>query len=79
MNIHRRNGLVIQTSHDYPPIPNRNFDWSAVLDSYEGELGDPHGQGPTEEAAIADLLEQLEDANDQELRHAVETGEWRAP
>jgi hypothetical protein len=76
MSTHHRDGLVIITSHDYPPIPIRDVDWSAVLDNYEP--GMPIGYGPTEEAAIDDLLEQL-DGNDEELRHAVETGEWRAP
>jgi hypothetical protein len=46
------------TSHVYPPIPSRNFDWSAVADGYEP--GVPIGFGPTKEAAIADLLEQIE-------------------
>ena len=74
---HIRNGLKINTHCDHKPIPDRNYDWSAVGDSYEP--GMPCGWGPTEEMAIADLLEQLEDANDEELRHAVETGEINAP
>jgi hypothetical protein len=41
------------------PIPSRVFDWSAYLDGYEP--GDPVGYGPTEQQAIADLKEQLED------------------
>jgi hypothetical protein len=49
----------IITSHDFPPIPDRRFDWSAYLDGYEP--GAPLGRGPTEESAIADLLEQLEE------------------
>jgi hypothetical protein len=77
MTIHHRNGLVIETNYVFPPIPIRDKDWMATLDSYEG--GDPIGTGPTEEAAIKDLLEQVEDANDDELRHAVETGEINAP
>jgi hypothetical protein len=44
-----------------PPIPDRRYDWSAVTDDYEP--GHPVGHGETEEAAIADLVEQLEDAN----------------
>jgi hypothetical protein len=52
----------IVTEHVYPPIPTRQFDWSACRDGYdEGEL---IGWGPTEEAAIADLLE-LEAGADQ--------------
>jgi hypothetical protein len=70
MSIHERNGYRIRTDHVYPPIPDRSTDWSAVDDdTYDCDcdqdgffsLG-PVGRGPTEEAAIADLLEQLEDA-----------------
>jgi hypothetical protein len=46
----------IVTSHDYPPIPSRNYDWSARYDNYDG--GDPIGYGRTEAEAIADLQEQ---------------------
>jgi hypothetical protein len=51
----------ILTSFDHPPIPVRSFDWSAVLDGYEP--GEPIGRGATEAEAIADLLEQVEDAS----------------
>ncbi len=55
------NGIHIKTQHVFPPIPNRNFDWSACLDGRE-ESG-PYGQGATEHIAVADLVEQLmEDA-----------------
>lgn len=47
----------IVTKYDPPPIPDRQFDWSAVEDSYD--LGSPIGYGRTEEDAIADLKEQL--------------------
>ena len=47
----------IVTSFDYPPIPIRSIDWSAVLDGYEP--GDPVGRGETPEAAVADLLDQV--------------------
>jgi hypothetical protein len=54
--------MNIKTSFDYPPIPIRNFDWSAWDDdAYDGP-GSPLGRGPTEDAAIADLLEQLTEA-----------------
>ena len=83
MPTHHRNGYLIDTDCWAKPIPDRRYDWSASLDGYDGgdddTPGDPCGWGATEEAAIQDLLEQLEDANDEELRHAVETGEWRAP
>lgn len=50
--------MNIKTSYDKPPIPTRDADWSAVdADSYEG--GAPIGRGPTEIAAINDLVEQL--------------------
>lgn len=68
-----RQEIVIHTSFVYPPIPSREMDWSAVDDntydaSFEGsdESGDhwkqsAHGVGATEQEAIADLLEQLEE------------------
>ncbi len=44
-----------------PPIPTHQFDYSAVDDStYEGDPRQPVGYGPTPEAAIADLKEQME-------------------
>lgn len=57
----------IITEHVYPPIPWRQFDWCAYRDGYEppdvnGEGGGGYvGWGPTEEAAIADLLGNEED------------------
>jgi hypothetical protein len=60
---------VIRTSFDYPPIPYRGADWSAVTADYDGgdidydtPSRDPIGRGATEEAAIADLLEKLAEA-----------------
>lgn len=53
--------MKIRTEYVYPPIPIRAFDWSAVDDdTYDGP-GCPVGWGYTEEQAIADLLEQIED------------------
>ena len=56
-------GTKIVTNFDYPPISCRNFDWSAVTDNYDGadDSTDPIGRGATEQDAIADLIEQLED------------------
>ncbi len=55
-------GKII-TVHVYPPIPVRTSDWQAYRDGAEpnddGQM--QHGEGATEEEAIADLLEQ-EDA-----------------
>jgi len=48
--------MKINTSHDYPPIPDRRYDWSATFDGYEP--GDLIGYGATEVEAIADLKEQ---------------------
>lgn len=63
-----KTGHKIITSFDYPPIPDRSFDWSAVLSDYDGgdidydtPSRDPIGRGPTETAAVADLLDQLRD------------------
>lgn len=41
----------------FPPIPVRSFDWAVWIDGRE-ESG-PYGRGPTREAAINDLFEQL--------------------
>ena len=46
----------IITSHDYPPIPLRQYDWSAIRDSYDA--GDAIGYGATEQEAIDNLKEQ---------------------
>ena len=48
----------IITSFQNPPIPTRDYDWAAYTTDYEG--GDPIGYGPTESAAIEDLLDQLD-------------------
>jgi len=49
----------IVTNFDYPPIPIRQFDWSAIDDdTYDGE-GCPIGHGATEQEAIDDLLDQI--------------------
>jgi hypothetical protein len=65
MALHRINGINIRTSHDYPPIPVRNMDWSAINDDtydcdcdQDGFLSLGHiGHGATEQEAIEDLLE----------------------
>ena len=53
--------MKIITNFEYPPIPIRSFDWSAVTDNYEG--GDYIGWGVTEQEAIADLINQIEGGN----------------
>lgn len=59
---------TIVTTYDPPPIPVRDADWSAVDDdTYDGAPDSPTrgqiGHGATEAEAIADLLEQLDDAD----------------
>ena len=68
MTLHIINGVKIHTTHEYPPIPVRDMDWSAVTDDYEAESDSegswsthPVGRGATEQEAINDLLDQLED------------------
>jgi hypothetical protein len=63
----------IKTNFDYPPIPIRKLDWSAIDSntydaSYEGEdesgsvwKCSPSGHGATEEEAVNDLIEKLEE------------------
>lgn len=60
--------MKIITSHDMPPIPVRDMDWSAHTDNYEASYEEGHwmsnepiGHGPTEVAAVNNLLELLED------------------
>lgn len=56
--------MKIQTSFVHPPVPDRSFDWSAVDDdTYDYDA--PIGQGPTEAAAITDLLQQIAEENAQ--------------
>ena len=67
MAIHKINGINIRTSHDYPPIPVRSYDWSAVNDdTYDCDCDQDSfslghiGRGATEQEAIDDLLEIME-------------------
>lgn len=48
--------------YDPPPVPGRQFDWHATEKGYEP--GMPVGYGSTEQGAIADLQEQVEDRED---------------
>ena len=50
-----KEALNISTHYDYPPIPIRDFDWSAVFDDTY-EPGDYMGTGRTEADAIEDLI-----------------------
>jgi hypothetical protein len=51
-----RDQMKIVTSHIYPPIPTRAFDWCATFDNYDGP-GSPIGYGSTEQEAIENLKE----------------------
>lgn len=51
--------LKIRTEHVYPPIPVREWDWSAVDDSTY-EPGGPIGWGRTEQAAIENLIDDIQ-------------------
>jgi hypothetical protein len=59
--------MQIRTEFVCPPIPDRNFDWSAIDEStYDGAEDssnrDHVGYGRTEADAIADLMAILEEA-----------------
>ena len=53
--------MMIKTEYWPKPDPNRSRDWCA-WDDNTYEPGCPLGWGPTREAAITDLLEQLQDS-----------------
>ena len=69
MAIHEINGIRVRTEFEYPPIPVRDMDWSAIdEDTYDVDCDQdgffstsPVGRGATEQEAITDLLEQIED------------------
>lgn len=48
--------MRVVTHYVYPPIPDRRWDWCAVDDDTFAGPGSQIGHGPTEAAAIADLL-----------------------
>lgn len=57
--------MKIRTQYEPPPIPMRQFDWSAVdADTYDGAEDSKNrnqiGFGHTEKEAIADLMEKLD-------------------
>lgn len=62
-------GKQIVTVHVFPPIPCRRNDWCAYPDGEE-ENGN-YGWGPTEAAAIADLIEILRDDERLPIRGAL--------
>lgn len=69
----------IVTWHEYPPIPDRRWDWGAHGDNYCGE-GSPIGWGPTREAAVKEYLLEVSDDELEEIRYSMVThgdsAEW---
>jgi hypothetical protein len=65
-----REVIHLTTTPQFPPIPIRHFDWSAIdSNTYDADCdqegyfsNSPQGSGETEAEAINDLLEQLEAA-----------------
>lgn len=64
-------GQKIITSCDPPPIPVRGMDWSAVTENYDCDCDQdgffsthPIGYGATEDEAICDLKEQIDERMD---------------
>lgn len=52
--------MKIETEYWRRPVPTAKFDWQAIdADTYES--GAPQGFGATEQEAIADLMEQLQE------------------
>jgi hypothetical protein len=51
-------------SHDYPPIPIRDFDWCATHPDYDGEGDARIVHGPTVEAVKAAIDEYLDELPD---------------
>lgn len=50
----------VVTSYECPPIPCRSMDWAA-WDDRLGADSSPVGRGATEEDAITDLLDKMDD------------------
>ena len=57
--------LRIITSHQFPPIPDRRFDWIAYYEGQE-ESGN-YGRGTTEQEAIDDFILNYQDDEDDRL------------
>lgn len=58
-----RREIRLATSFDHPPIPVRHYDWSAY-DDRTADIGMTVGNGSTENEAINDLLERLEEEDE---------------
>lgn len=64
--------MKIITYYDPPPVPFRHSDWVAITDNYDADWQgeedgyvshSPIGHGATEAEALADLMEQIDDAD----------------
>mgnify|MGYP001594443254 CR=1 FL=1 len=53
--------LAVRVGYWMKPIPMREFDYQATDDATYDGPGCPVGHGATEAAAIADLLEQMDE------------------
>lgn len=61
MATHTVGNRKINVHFEFPAIPNRNFDWVATFDDYDGAPDadyHPIGYGQSIKEAINDLLEQ---------------------
>lgn len=58
VRVQEKYGRINTTRHS-PAVP---WEWYAVRDNDEGEEGAPRGFGATEESAINDLIDEIEDA-----------------
>jgi hypothetical protein len=67
----------IKTRHEYPPIPDRRFDWCAWHDGEE-ELGH-YGWGRTEWEAVTDLHRIDDERADWQLLDACKSGTCGCP
>ena len=53
--------IRVRTHYEHPPIPLRDMDWTAIDDRTFDGPGCVIGYGATEQEAIDDLVEQLDD------------------
>lgn len=57
--------MKVRVTYDPKPVPSRNFDYEAYVDSWD--LGDPLGYGSTQEEAVQHLLDQLEGSENETI------------
>lgn len=55
---------MIETTAEFPPVPDRSHDWRASLCWNCGDDDQPTGWGETEEKAILNLLNQMTEFDD---------------